>query len=50
MSEMYKFIDAQYATFPAAPAIACMCRWLGVSKSGFLRVAIPPGKRHGETP
>ena len=35
MSEMYKFIDAQYATSPAAPAIACMCRWLGVSKSGF---------------
>ena len=35
MSEMYEFIDAQYATSPAAPAIACMCRWLGVSKSGY---------------
>jgi putative transposase len=32
---MYEFIDAQYATSRAAPAIACMCRWLGVSKSGF---------------
>src|SRR5437773_6126028 len=32
---MYEFIDAQYATSPAAPAITCMCRWLGVSKSGF---------------
>ena len=35
MSEVYEFIDAQYATSPAAPAIACMCRWLDVSKSGF---------------
>jgi putative transposase len=35
VSEMYEFIDAQYATPPAAPAIACMCRWLGVSKSGY---------------
>jgi transposase InsO family protein len=32
---MYEFIDAQYATSPAAPAIACMCRWVGVSKSGY---------------
>jgi transposase InsO family protein len=32
---MYEFIDAQYAPSPAAPAIACMCRWLGVSKSGY---------------
>jgi putative transposase len=32
---MYEFIDAQYATSPAAPAIACMCRWLEVSKSGY---------------
>ena len=35
MSEVYEFIDAQYATSPAAPAIACMCRWLEVSKSGY---------------
>lgn len=35
MSEVYEFIDAQYATSRAAPAIACMCRWLGVSKSGY---------------
>jgi transposase InsO family protein len=32
---MYEFIDAQYADSPAAPAIACMCRWLEVSKSGY---------------
>ena len=32
---MYEFIDAQYVTSAAAPAIACMCRWLGVSKSGY---------------
>lgn len=35
MSEVYEFIDAEYATSPAAPAITLMCRWLGVSKSGF---------------
>ena len=39
MSEKYEFIDAQYADVPAgggdAPTITCMCRWLGVSKSGF---------------
>ena len=39
MSEKYEFIDAQYAEPPAAggnaPTITCMCRWLGVSKSGF---------------
>jgi putative transposase len=35
VSDMYKFIDAQYATSPAAPAIACMCRWLEVSRSGY---------------
>jgi transposase InsO family protein len=36
---MYEFIDAEYADAPAggqhAPAITCMCRWLGVSRSGF---------------
>ncbi len=39
MSQKYEFIDAQYADTPAgggnAPTITCMCRWLGVSKSGF---------------
>ena len=39
MSDMYEFIDAEYAGPPAgnghAPTITCMCRWLGVSKSGF---------------
>jgi putative transposase len=39
VSEKYEFIDAQYADVPAgggnAPTITCMCRWLGVSKSGF---------------
>lgn len=35
MSDIYEFIDAEYATTPAAPAIARMCRWLGVSKSGY---------------
>ncbi len=40
MSDKYEFIDAEYAE-PAprgaadAPTITCMCRWLGVSKSGF---------------
>lgn len=38
MSEVYAFIDAEYA--PAsnaadAPSITVMCAWLGVSKSGF---------------
>jgi transposase InsO family protein len=32
---VYEFIDAEYATSPAAPAITLMCQWLGVSKSGF---------------
>jgi putative transposase len=35
VSEVYEFIDAEYATSPAAPAITLMCRWLGVSKSGY---------------
>jgi len=39
VSEKYEFIDAQYADVPAGggdvPTIICMCRWLGVSKSGF---------------
>ncbi len=35
MSEMYEFIDAEYATCENAPAITRMCAWLEVSKSGF---------------
>jgi len=35
VSEVYEFIDAEYATCPAAPAITRMCAWLEVSKSGF---------------
>jgi putative transposase len=42
VSEKYAFIDAEYATTPAAdrtagtaPRIPRMCTWLGVSKSGF---------------
>jgi putative transposase len=40
VSDRYEFIDAEYADnsrLPrgTAPTITCMCRWLGVSKSGF---------------
>ena len=38
MTRKYEFIDAEYAVPPAggnAPTITCMCKWLGVSKSGF---------------
>jgi transposase InsO family protein len=39
VSSKYEFIDAEYADTPAGngptPTITCMCRWLGVSKSGF---------------
>ncbi len=35
MSEVYEFMDAEYATSGAAPAITPMCRWLEVSKSGY---------------
>ena len=35
MSEVYEFIDAEYATSAAAPAITHMCAWLEVSKSGY---------------
>jgi putative transposase len=35
VSEVYEFIDAEYATSGAAPAITLMCRWLEVSKSGY---------------
>jgi transposase InsO family protein len=35
VSDVYEFIDAEYATSPAAPAITLMCLWLEVSKSGY---------------
>jgi putative transposase len=35
VSEVYEFIDAEYATSAAAPAITRMCAWLEVSKSGY---------------
>ena len=35
MSEVYEFIDVEYATGGAAPAVTLMCRWLEVSKSGY---------------
>jgi putative transposase len=40
VSEKFEFIDAEYAENSrspggTAPTITCMCRWLGVSKSGF---------------
>ena len=38
MSEKYAFVDAEYANNPGTrsfPAVAAMCRWLEVSKSGF---------------
>ena len=35
MTEVYEFIDAEYATCGNAPAVTQMCAWLDVSKSGF---------------
>jgi putative transposase len=35
VSEVYEFIDAEYATGGTAPGITKMCAWLGVSRSGF---------------
>ena len=35
MTDMYEFIDAEYATCDNAPAVTQMCAWLDVSKSGF---------------
>jgi len=32
VSNVYEFIDAEYATSPAALAITRMCAWLEVSK------------------
>ena len=35
MTDVYEFIDAEYATCENAPAVTRMCAWLEVSKSGF---------------
>lgn len=35
MTEVYSFIDAEYATCPTDLSIVAMCSWLEVSKSGF---------------
>ena len=35
MSDVYEFIDAEYAAGGTAPGITKMCAWLDVSKSGF---------------
>jgi putative transposase len=35
VTDMYEFIDAEYATSENAPAVTQMCAWLDVSKSGF---------------
>ena len=35
MTDVYEFIDAEYATCKTAPTITRMCAWLEVSKSGF---------------
>jgi putative transposase len=35
VSDVYEFIDAEYATGETAPGITRMCAWLEVSKSGF---------------
>ncbi len=48
VSEVYEFIDAEYATAPAAPAITLMCRWLESLKVRVLRMAVPPGISGGE--
>ncbi|HWN60060.1 MAG TPA: IS3 family transposase, partial [Streptosporangiaceae bacterium] len=35
MTDVYEFIDAEYATRENAPAVTRMCAWLEVPKSGF---------------
>jgi transposase InsO family protein len=35
VSDVYEFIDVEYATCETAPAITRMCTWLEVSKSGY---------------
>jgi transposase InsO family protein len=35
VTDVYEFIDAEYATCHSAPAVTQMCAWLEVSRSGF---------------
>jgi len=35
VTEVFEFIDAEYATCDTAPTITQMCAWLDVSRSGF---------------
>jgi putative transposase len=35
VTEVYEFIDVEYATCKTAPAITRMCAWMEVSRSGF---------------
>jgi transposase InsO family protein len=35
VTDVYEFIDAEYATRQNAPAVTQMCAWLDVSRSGF---------------
>jgi transposase InsO family protein len=52
VSNIYEFIDAEYATRENALAITLMCAWLEVSKSGFYEWRSRPesatAKRRGE--
>ena len=45
MSEVYEFIDAEYATSGAAPAITLHVQVAGSLEVRVLRMAVPPGKR-----
>jgi putative transposase len=51
VTDVYEFIDAEYATWENAPAVTKMCAWLEVSKSGFYDWKSRPesataGRRH----
>jgi transposase InsO family protein len=48
VSDVYEFIDAEYATCENAPAVTLMCAWLEVSKSGFYGWKSRPGSATAE--